>query len=995
MNKILFFLLSLLSISVCSQDYFQQKVDYTIDVTLNDKTHELTGNETFVYSNNSPETLSFIYIHLWPNAYKDNTTALVKQQVGNGNWKLYQAPDEDRGYIDLLDFKIDGKPATWELDKDNIDICKLFLNEPLAPGKSITVSTPFHVKIPSARFSRLGHVEDSYQITQWYPKPAVFDKDGWHQMPYLNQGEFYSEFGTFEVKITLPKNYIVGATGDLQEQSEINFLNKQAEETQKWLDENPKFTSDNRPSNDFPESSSEIKTITFKQKDVHDFAWFADKRYKVLKGEVELPHSKRKVTTWNMFTPRYAEAWRGSLEYIHDATYYYSLWNGDYLYNHVTAVDGTISAGGGMEYPNITVIGSTNRKFQLEVVIMHEVGHNWFYGMLGSNERDHTWMDEGLNSFNEQRYIDTKYPDKDILKSMTGMPIKTKKMTYSELDQLMYKFTSRMYIDQPMETKADEFSSMNYGMIAYKKSAVVFNYLKSYLGDDLFDECMQRYFDRWKTKHPQPEDLEAIFTEVTKKDLSWFFNDMIKTTNIVDYKILNSKYSDEYFDVEVKNAGQIKAPFSVNVIHKDSIIATYWIEGIHVGIKTAVHVKGEKGDVIRIDALHQMPEFYRHNNTLKTKGIFKKIEPIRAKLATRLDGDENSNLFWTPIVGWNNYNKWMVGVNLNNSPLPSRSFEYSFSPMYSFATKNLNGFANISYSKRNYEWGIKAQKFNLRNPTHSNKIQTNYVKANPYVKLKNIGGEGNDLIFSSTYLLNFHRSKVEEKNIVSSSERVINKIEYQYNKKSLFSSFRAKITAKQFLDVYVKTYDTYPISFVANYSHYYGMKKKKIKLRGFAGKMFRPTNNISAISWSTGGNKNADFDYEHLYLGRNETQGILSKQITDFHGGLRMWFGDYSNNVLVSGLVAFELPTKIPLEIFAGTAYSTLYQRPQDSYLLAHQKANYNVGITLDAKFVKVHVPLLYSQPTSSSKINILEAISFEFNIEDLNPKKILKNNIR
>ena len=142
-------------------------------------------------------------------------------------------------------------------------------------------------------------------------------------------------------------------------------------EDQKWV----RKTFDN----EFPESSEKMKTIRYTQSRVHDFAWFADKRYKVLKGEVELPNSNRNVTTWAMFTPRNSNLWKDAIEYINDGTYYYSKWNGDYPYNQVTAVDGTISAGGGMEYPNVTVIGNTGNAMALEVVIVHEVGHNWFY----------------------------------------------------------------------------------------------------------------------------------------------------------------------------------------------------------------------------------------------------------------------------------------------------------------------------------------------------------------------------------------------------------------------------------------------------------------------------------------------------------------------------------------------------------------------------------------------------------------------------------------
>ncbi|MGB0882430.1 MAG: hypothetical protein ACPGSO_05715, partial [Vicingaceae bacterium] len=331
---LLFLLNSLFLFSQQSKKYFQQEVNYNIKVELDDKKHELFAFETIEYINNSEQTLTFIYFHLWPNAYKDYNSALGKQQLEDHNTLLYYASENIKGYIDSLDFKIDGARANWSLDSTHKDICKLYLNTPLKPGEKINISTPFHVKLPLGIFSRMGHIEQSYQATQWYPKPAVFDKDGWHQMPYLDQGEFYSEYGTFDVFITLPKNYVVGATGDLiNGEKELSWLNKKAEFTSKI--EN--FDINNM---DFPISSDTLKTLHYNQKNIHDFAWFADKRYHVLKGEITLPESKRKVTTWAMFTNNEADLWKKSIEYLNDATYYYSLWNGDYPYNQITAVDG-------------------------------------------------------------------------------------------------------------------------------------------------------------------------------------------------------------------------------------------------------------------------------------------------------------------------------------------------------------------------------------------------------------------------------------------------------------------------------------------------------------------------------------------------------------------------------------------------------------------------------------------------------------------------------
>ncbi|MFN5181679.1 MAG: M1 family metallopeptidase, partial [Bacteroidota bacterium] len=398
--------------------YFQQQVNYKIDVELNDKSHILNAFINIEYINNSPDTLKYIYFHFWPNAYKNNKTALAKQLRENGELKMEFLKPSDSGWIDSLNFETNGIKLKLEYDKKNIDIAKLILDKPLPPTQKITLSTPFRVKLPSARISRLGHIGQAYAITQWYPKPAVYDNKGWHPIPYLDQGEFYSEYGNFEVEITLPENYVVGATGDMVEnQNELSWLElkinqtkskiQKREELKKLIEKDKSILIDTLF---FPKSSSIKKTLVFKQQNVHDFAWFADKRFNVIKDEVELPHTKNTVTCWSLFTDNNFDLWLNSPEYLKDATYYYSLWNGDYPYKQVTAVDGTISAGGGMEYPNITIIGETENEAALENVIMHEVGHNWFYGILGSNERNHAWMDEGINSFNELRYTRTKYP---------------------------------------------------------------------------------------------------------------------------------------------------------------------------------------------------------------------------------------------------------------------------------------------------------------------------------------------------------------------------------------------------------------------------------------------------------------------------------------------------------------------------------------------------------------------------------------------------------
>jgi hypothetical protein len=272
--------------TVTKQSSWQQSCQYAIDVVLDDVHHMLRGSWELVYTNNSPDTLNRIYIHLWPNAYKDNQTPFAQQQLLKNNWEFERADSTDKGWIDSLNFSSSGK----RLDVCGLDgeLATVFLAQPLLPGQSVNLKTAFRVKIPKT-FSRIGHIGQSYQITQWYPKPAVYDANGWNPMPYLDQGEFYSEYGSFNVRIAVPDNYTVASTGICDQTDEYEANRKRSDFLKKKQEEDPKKKW---RSADIP-SSSNLKTLTFRQDRVHDFAWFADKTLLVTEDTALLPSGQR------------------------------------------------------------------------------------------------------------------------------------------------------------------------------------------------------------------------------------------------------------------------------------------------------------------------------------------------------------------------------------------------------------------------------------------------------------------------------------------------------------------------------------------------------------------------------------------------------------------------------------------------------------------------------------------------------------------------------
>lgn len=496
---LLLFLVQGLWLTVYPQ-YWQQEVNYRIDVSLNDREHSLDGFARIEYINNSPDTLKYIWFHLWPNAYRNDNTAFSDQLLENGNTKFYFSDKDQKGYINRLDFKVGGITAQTADHPQHIDITQVLLPSPLAPGQKTTITTAFHVKLPY-NFSRGGHDGESYQVTQWYPKPAVYDSAGWHPMPYLDQGEFYSEFGSYEVSITLPRNYVVAATGELQQQEEKEWL--KTRRSFDWSPPSQKVKSTGQAEKNiqqiFPPSERELKTLLYKQSRIHDFAWFADKRF-IVETDTCLLSTGKIIEVASYYTPGFRKNWSGSLQYAKDGTRHYSDLVGEYPFNVVSVVQGPESFGGGMEYPTITVISPGGSAKDLDNTIAHEIGHNWFYGILASNERDHPWMDEGINSYFDDLYYHKKYGPRP------------------QLERIIFETKAIHKTDQPIELESEKFSETNYYLTAYNKTAEWLRYVAAEWGTNTLHTAIQEYYRRWQFRHPSPAAFREILQEVKGRE---------------------------------------------------------------------------------------------------------------------------------------------------------------------------------------------------------------------------------------------------------------------------------------------------------------------------------------------------------------------------------------------------------------------------------------------------------------------------------------------
>jgi aminopeptidase N len=552
-------------------------VQYNIKVDLDPRSAKMTGSETIIYKNNSPDTLRIIYFHLYYNAFKPGSY-LDFHYRESGDYEIAELSARGRGYIDIDLLKIDGSES-GDYAIDNT-VMKLNLGHPLAPGGEASIYIEWTSQIP-ARGSRTAHSGRHFDVGQWYPKPAVYDRFGWHAQQYLDY-EFFADFADFNVELTLPAEFIVAHMGELINEEEIygfrlpeppgdtilvdilkdfnlrgresrgsgspDFVPRDREDEEESEEEN----YENGFNDDSPDSApdtvtadTELRTWKFRADNVHDFAFCADPEFIV---DI-CKYKDVEIRTYYKESNR--EYWQTkAAEYTRKAIRYFSEKYMPYPCRQYSTVSGL--TGGGMEYPQLTMVwqraGSRgDHDHGLESLIVHEVGHAWFYGILGFNENEQAFLDEGLTSFAEIDYMEHYYGRRHNNYSYKkGWQKKLLPNGDSRNDaQKRYIGRAMKSDEDPMLIPADLYKSYgHYYNASYEKAASVYFMLQYAMGREKFGLFLSRLFEKWAYRHPYFEDVKRVAEEVHGSSLEWFFRQWFQTTWRLDYS-LNSVQSEK------------------------------------------------------------------------------------------------------------------------------------------------------------------------------------------------------------------------------------------------------------------------------------------------------------------------------------------------------------------------------------------------------------------------------------------------------------------
>ena len=938
----------------CQQSYWQQEVHYRIDVSLNDVENTLDGFANIEYINHSPDTLRFIWFHVWPNAYKNDRTAFSEQLLENGRTDFYFSDKDQKGYINRLDFQAEGMPALVTDHPLYLDIIKVSLPMPLAPGAEVHLSTSFHEKIPF-NFSRGGYQGQSYQITQWYPKPAVYDRQGWHPIPYLDQGEFYGEFGSYDVRITLPKNYVVAATGILQNQQERQWLvlkdpknfkdstKPKAVAVTKTKSTNKKYHPAPKPAspvhalapeNIVPPSDTQTKTLQFIQDRVHDFAWFADKRFLVAYDTIRLASGKV-IDAYCYYPPADRRSWKTSLQDLKDAVHFRSSLVGEYPYDVVSVVDARMGFSGGMEYPTITNISGKFDPKQLDGAIEHEVGHNWFYGILGSNERRYPWMDEGINTYYDNRYMQGKYPTASNQQNWMSRKVP------DDLTGLLLQEAEKEKTDQPISTSSEAFSLTNYDLVAYYKAGQWLKQMEAILGTPLFDSCMQAYFKIWQFRHPYPQDFSDVLRETSGKGLQEQFEALDKTGPLAAWpqsRKIRPAFLFSLHDTRKYQYINFLPAFGYNLYDQ-------FMLGIAV-----------------------------HNYGLPSSAFQFFAAPLYATGSHQLNGLASLKYAWYPDLG---LHKIEAGLGFSRFS--------SLSGTDSNGSRISGGFYKLVPSLR--------LTFRKNNPRSS---LEKWIDIRTFL----IGEKSFDYFMKSTDSLYYPSPQpysTRYLNQVSynvSDFRALYPYDYQLQLQQGSAFYRLNLTARAFFN-YEKGGGLNVRFFAAKF----GYLGEKTLSKEYATTIYQPK--LTAVRGDE------DYTYSNYFIGRNESTGAASQQIMMKDGGLKLRTDLFqglqgrSDNWIMAANFNTTLPSKIvpgwlPLKIFfdIGTYADAWTSTPPTSKFL------YVGGLQISVlqNLINIYIPLVYSSDfanslkTTPDENTFFKKISFSFDIQDFRLKKIFRN---
>ncbi|MCC1483433.1 M1 family metallopeptidase [Winogradskyella immobilis] len=514
------------TVNAQNHGYWQQHVDYKMEIDMNVNNYQYKGKQTLVYTNNSPDVLNRVYYHLYFNAFQpgsemDVRSLTIQDPDGRVKDRISKLQPDEVGYIKVNTLSQNGTAISYKTVGTVLEVA---LNKSIQPGEKVTFEMDFDAQVPvQIRRSGRNNAEGvSLSMTQWYPKLAEYDFEGWHADPYIGR-EFHGVWGDFDVKLSIDKDYVVGGTGYLQGEPKVNGTKK---------------------------------TMHFVAANVHDFTWAADKDY--IHDTMQVPNGPLLHFYYKKDLPEdNLQSWKDLQLATVKLMQFFSENVGKYPYDQYSVIQG---GDGGMEYAMSTLITGKRSYGSLLGVTAHELAHTWFQFLLASNEAKHEWMDEGFTSY---------------ISALAMNALRDEPRANPTLGSYRGYFNlAKSGREQPLTTHADRYDLNGvYSAAAYSKGAVFLAQLGYVIGEDNLKKTIKKYFDDFSFKHPKPLDIVRTAERITDFELDWYLIDFAQTTNTIDYGVKNVDGKS----ITLERVGLMPMPIDITVTYTDGSTEDYYI----------------------------------------------------------------------------------------------------------------------------------------------------------------------------------------------------------------------------------------------------------------------------------------------------------------------------------------------------------------------------------------------------------------------------------
>lgn len=795
-----------------------------------------------MFVNSSDSLLKNIYLHNWPNSFRDRKTPLSKRFILDYRKDLYFAKKKKLGNTQIKNLTVNYENTTFNELEKQADILKVTLPKPLYQKDSARITLTYVVKIPSASFTNYGKTKQGYHLRFWYITPAVYD-NGWAYMSNLNIDDLYEKASDFTIDIDIPKPYVL-------ESNLYQYITKGETSTNYYLVGQKKT--------DIILSINKTKQLkTYKTKNINvDTDVFDDDL--ALDYKIKVDILNRNIT----FLEKYLGKYPHKEIFLDKAT---------------QRKDPVL---GLTQLPDF--LRPFSDEFKADITIFKALSRKYIENTLLLNKRKDYWLMDGLQNYLMIEYIEAFYPDTKLLgkfsKTFFLRSYNFSKADFNDKYPLVYQFISRRFLDQSLDTSADSLSNFNRKIANKYKAGLAFRYLKGFLGDSILNSTIKDFYQNNQTKIVGSNDFKALLSSKTDKEIDWFFNDFIKTNKKIDHTIDEVVVDGDSLNVTIRNKRNITSPVLVYGLKDKEIKFKKWV----TGVSDTASVKIPKKGINKVSLNYE--NFYPELNTLDNwKSLQKKIfnKPLKFTLIKDISDPYYNQLFYQPNFSYNFYNGLTFGVSVHNKPLIKRNLEFSVAPAYATKSGSFIGNASVLYHQFFEKTSIYKIVYGVAGGTSDYAPELSYTSFVPFVNVIFKRKDLRDATLKSinARLLYINREAPVGEPVKPEDQYTVFNINYNYMNPDIIKEWRhnfslevAENFSKVAADIRYRSLST---------------SDTQLDFRLYAGTFISNSTSRDSDFFSFGLDRANDYLFQLNYYGRSEESGIFSQQYIIAEGGFK------------------------------------------------------------------------------------------------------------